>query len=752
MWKHLKCVVVLFLVTVSTPPRAETTLLRRDMEKEVSKYLSQMTLREKIGQMYQGEAGYGKITPPLRERIEQGKIGSVINEVDVHVANELQKLALSSPHKIPLLIGRDVIHGFRTIFPIPLGLGATFDPELVKRSAQIAGREARASGVNWTFAPMLDVTRDPRWGRVAETFGEDPFLTSKMARAMVNGFQREGDLRHREAVAACAKHYVAYGAVEAGKDYNTVVVSEQELRDVHLPPFKAAVEEGVAAVMTAFNEINGIPATANIYTIRDILKTEWGFQGVVVSDWASTANLLGHGYAEDGRDVALKSIQAGVDMEMVSTHYIESLEWLVQQKRLPESTIDAAVRRILRIKTLLGLFENPYVQPVTQPYLRQDALRTAHELARESLVLLKNENNILPVRRHKIGKIAVLGPLADAPLDQLGTWVFDGKKEETRTPLVSIRSLLGSDRVLYDPVLTHSRDQSKSRFEQALGLASGADITLLFVGEESILSGEAHSRVHLNLPGAQSSLVEYLSQRLQKPLILIVMAGRPLVLGKEIEWARAVLYAWHPGTMGGPALSDVLFGLQSPSGRLPVSFPRAEGQIPIYYAHKNTGRPPKEPIPTMESIPIGAPQTSLGNLAFYLDESTDPLFPFGFGLTYGKFVYDSLRLIRDRIQSNQSVDLSFRLSNIGTTKATEVVQVYVRDKVASLTRPVKELRHFQRVTLRPGEEKRVAISLPFSALGFHNPQKEFVVEQGEFEIWVGPHAAAGLSRSFKVDQ
>lgn len=750
MGRSMRYIVASLLLLFSTRSEADTSLLRSDVEARVERLVSRMTLREKIGQMYQTEAGYGKISPALRDLVRKGGVGSLINEVDVNLVNELQREALGGRHEIPLLIGRDVIHGFRTIFPVPLGMAATFDPWLVKKSASIAAREARSSGVNWTFAPMVDVTRDPRWGRIAETFGEDPFLTSEMAKAMVDGFQHEGDLAHPGAIAACAKHYVAYGAVEGGKDYNTVTVSEQELRDVHLPPFQAAVGSGVATIMTAFNEINGIPATANVYTIRDILKRDWGFGGFVVSDWAATANMLGHGYAENDRDVALKSATAGVDMEMVSRHYVDHLEWLVGKKLVPEDIIDDAVKRILRVKALLGLFVNPYVKVNPSAYLKQDALLTAHELAQRSLVLLKNEKEALPLERHKVGKVAVLGPFASAPHDQLGTWVFDGKPEDTRTPLASIRALLGSERVLHEPVFTHSRDHDTQGFQKALELAREADVTLLFLGEESILSGEAHCRAHLNLPGAQSALVQFLSRHIETPLVLIVMAGRPLVIGEEISKSGAVLYAWHPGTMGGPAIGDVLFGLHSPSGRLPVSFPRAEGQIPVYYAHKNTGRPPEEPIPTMTSIPVGAFQTSLGNRSFYLDESYKPLFPFGYGLTYGSFEYSKLRLRKKTIEKNEPIHLTVRLRNVGKRKATEVVQVYVRDKVATLTRPVRELRHFQRVTLRPGQSKRLSISLPFSALGFHNPEKQFVVEKGKFEIWVGAHAETGLSQVFEV--
>ncbi|MCD6288922.1 MAG: glycoside hydrolase family 3 C-terminal domain-containing protein, partial [Anaerolineae bacterium] len=570
------------------------------IESRSNELLARMTLEEKIGQMAQlngAERGY-------EERIRQGQVGSFLNVVDVETYNRYQRIAMEESRLgIPLIMGRDVIHGFRTVFPIPLGQSAAWHPELVEQAAAIAAREASSMGVNWTFAPMVDVARDPRWGRIAEGGGEDPYLTSQLGRAMVRGFQGEAPSAP-DRIAACAKHYVGYGAAEGGRDYNTTPIPEGTLRDVYLPPFKACVEAGAATVMSAFNEINGIPATGNAFTLRQILKGEWEFDGFVVSDWGSVVEMVVHGFCADEKDAARAAVTAGVDMEMVSQSYRQHLAALVAEGKVPLELIDEAVRRILRIKMRLGLFENPYVDPARQSVLlAPEHLEVARQLARESVVLLKNEEDVLPLSGD-VRAIAVIGPLADAPADQLGCWVFDGRPEDTITPLRALQERLkGKAKILFAPGLESPRSESRKGFDEALEAARKADVVLLFVGEDAILSGEAHCRAFLDLPGAQEALVEAVAAE-GKPTVAIVMTGRPLTLSRVVDKVHALLIAWHPGTMGGPAIVDLLFGDESPSGKLPVTFPRTVGQIPIYYAHKNTGRPPQQ---LDRKIPLGTP-------------------------------------------------------------------------------------------------------------------------------------------------
>lgn len=717
------------------------------IEKKVEDLLAQMTLEEKIGQMNQ-VSPYGDLDE-MAQLVREGKVGSFLNLSGADQVNQMQKVAVEESRLgIPLLIARDVIHGYKTIFPIPLGQAATFNPELVEAGARIAAVEASSDGIRWTFAPMIDVSRDPRWGRIAESCGEDPYLSSVMGVAMVKGFQSDS-LADPTSMAACAKHFVGYGAAESGRDYNSTFLTERQLREVYLPPFEAAAKAGAATFMTSFNDNDGVPSTANKFILKDVLRNEWNYDGMVVTDWASAAEMIVHGFCTDEADVAEKAVNAGVDMEMVSATFIRHLPELVKQNKVSMEAIDEAVRNILRLKFRLGLFENPYVQTDQSVKYAPAHLAEAKKAAEQSVILLKNESEVLPVSE-SVRTVAVVGPLADAPHDQMGTWVFDGEKERTRTPLVAIRELYG-DRVnvIYEPALAYSRDKNEAGLRKAVAAAGRADLILAFVGEESILSGEAHSLASLDLQGKQSELLQALAAT-GKPLVTVVMAGRPLTMEREVEISDAVLYAFHPGTMGGDALADILFGKVNPSGKTPVTFPKKVGQIPIYYAHRNTGRPAQPQEILLEDIPVEAGQTSLGCRSFFLDEGVNPLYPFGYGLSYTSFAYSDLKLDASELKSGDILRVSVKLKNTGKYDGAEVVQLYVQDKVGSVTRPVKELKRFQRVNLAAGEQTEVVFELPVQELAFWNLDMKKVVESGDFRLWVGTNSQEGLSADFKV--
>lgn len=720
------------------------------IDEKVEALLSRMTLEEKIGQTAlrgMSSRHKGPVPGELTDQVKKGRVGAFLNVMIKPNAEQLQRTAVEESRLgIPLLFARDVIHGFRTIFPIPLGQAASWNPQLAGQAARISAVEASSYGVRWTFAPMMDIARDPRWGRIAESFGEDPYLSEVFAAAMVEGFQGE-DLSDPTSLAATAKHYAGYGAAEGGRDYDTTWIPENLLRNVYLRPFHAAVEAGAATIMSGFNDLNGVPVTTNRFLLTEILREEWGFDGFVVSDWESLTETIDHGYARDARHAAELGANAGLDMEMVSTAYEDHLADLIREGTVSEEQLDQFVRRILRVKFRLGLFEQPYFDPDRDVLLGEDALAAARQAARESFVLLKNENNVLPLSGKQ--KLAVIGPLADAPHEQLGTWTFDGKKENTRTPLAALKAAAG-DNIVYEQGLAYSRDRSRERFGAAVKAARASDAVVFFAGEEAILSGEAHSRADITLPGAQEALIEALAET-GKPLVLVVMAGRPIVMHELLGRVDAVLFAWHPGTMGGPALADVLFGKASPSGRLPVTWPKAAGQIPIYYNHKNTGRPPNdEDFVHIDDIPIGAWQSSLGNDSHYLDLGFRPEFPFGFGLTYTTFAYKDLRLDRKTVPPGGTLEVSAVVRNTGRRTATEVVQLYTRDLVGDVTRPVRELKGFQRVTLEPGQSRKVRFRLHTDDLAFYNQQMQRVTEPGRFDLWVAPNAAEGLRASFEV--
>ncbi len=721
-------------------------------EGHIRDLLGRMTLEEKVGQMSQVNAGESYIHADLAEALRAGRVGSVLNEVNVEVVNELQRLAVEESRLgIPLLIGRDVIHGFRTVMPIPLGQAATWNPALVSSAARAAAVEAARAGVNWTFAPMIDVCREPRWGRIAESLGEDPYLASVLGAAMVRGFQGE-DLAAPGCIAACAKHFAGYGAVEAGRDYASTNVPENELRNVYLRPFRAAVEAGVASLMTSFSDVDGIPATASRFLLTQVLREEWDFRGLVVSDWDSIRQLTIHGLAADDRESAKEAALAGVDMEMHGDAYISHLPALVRDGLVDEAIVDRAVASILRVKFLLGLFEDPYTDLAASAAVStEQALGTAKQVALQSPVLLKNDHGVLPLSPEALESVAVMGPLADAPYDQLGTWIFDGDPGLSVTPVEAIRSLVGDrSKVRYLRALETSRSRSRDQFHAAEALAAETDAVLLFLGEESILSGEAHCRADIGLPGAQAELVKRL-RRAGKPLVAVILAGRPLTLTDIVDEVDAILFAWHPGTLAGPALADLLFGLVSPSGKLPVTFPRMVGQVPIYYSHKNTGKPPSpETTVHIDDIDPNAPQLSLGMTSFHLDAGYLPLFPFGHGLSYSSFEYTDIGVSRAEVELGTSFTISANLRNTGEVTADEVAQLYIRDMVGNVTRPVRELKGFRRVSLRPGEQLRVEFELHTDDLAFYGRDMRLITEPGEFRAWIGGCSRAGLETAFRV--
>ena len=722
---------------------------RDKIENKIDQLLAKMTLDDKIGQMTQIDPGFAGSEEQLKKSVRDGRYGSILNLFGVEKVNEIQKIAVEESRLgIPLLIGRDVIHGYRTIFPIPLGMAASWDVEAIRKAFRISAIECSSQGIKWTFAPMIDITWDPRWGRIAEGCGEDPFLASALSKAMVEGIQGD-NLTDPTAVAACAKHYVGYGFSEGGRDYNTTYISEPMLRNVVLKPFKAAKDAGALTFMSGFNDLNGVPASGNEFTLKQILRKEWGFDGLVVSDWSSISEMISHGFCANEKEAALKGITAGVDMEMSSQTYAGNIKTLLSEGKIEQKAVDEAVKNILRVKLKLGLFENPYIKPEAQKQLlNPDFMDHARKVARESAVLLKNSNKTLPLSV-RIGSVAVIGPLADSPRDQLGTWVFDGKAENSITPLTAIKEVLGADKVNFIKGLNYSRDKNKRDFEKTVALAKKSDAILFFGGEEWILSGEGQCRGEINLPGAQEELLTELAKT-GKPLIVVIMAGRPLAIGETLRKADALLYAWHGGSMAGPALADLIFGKESPSGKLPVTFVKGSGQIPFYYYHNNTGRPASAKFWTpMDSIPVVNPQNSLGYKSFQLDYGFTPLFPFGYGLSYTTFKYADMKLSSLSMSGSGSMEVKATVTNSGEVDADEIVQLYIRDRVGSITRPVKELKGYQRLTIPQGKSTQVTFNLQAADLGFFNG-KEQVIEPGEFDVWIGPNSAEGLHGEFTI--
>jgi beta-glucosidase len=711
---------------------------RDDIEKRINALLAKMALEEKLGQLQQldGEAD-GNYRAEHLELVRRGLLGSTLNVRGAKRTNELQHVAVEESRlKIPLLFGFDVIHGYRTIFPVPLGLAASWDPAAVQRAASIAAAEAAAAGVKWTFAPMIDIARDPRWGRIVESPGEDPYLASVMARAYILGFQGS-DYSAADKIVACAKHFVAYGAAEGGRDYNTTDVSEWTLREVYFPPFKAAVEAGVGTIMSAFNDLNGVPASANPFTLTRVLRGEWKFDGFVVSDYEAVRELINHGLAADEAEAARNALNAGVDMEMVSRLYNKHGAQLLREGKVSMATIDEAVRRILRIKFRLGLFDKPYADEAREQtrLASKDHLEAAREIAARSIVLLKNQGDILPLSKD-LKSIAVIGPLADSQKDMLGSWSGDGRPDTAVTLLAGIRSKVSpSTKVTYAKGC-EIEGNSTDGFQQAVHIAREADVAIIAVGESAQMSGEASSRTCLDLPGRQLDLVRSIKAT-GKPVVVVLMNGRPLTIRWIAENVPAIVEAWFAGTQAGNAIADVLFGDVNPGGKLPVTFPLTVGQVPIYYNHKNTGRPadPKNKYTSK-----------------YLDAPVAPLFPFGYGLSFTQFRLMNLQLSANRIRPDEQLKVSVEVENVGKRIGDEVVQLYIRDVAASRTRPVKELKGFERITLRPAQRRRVEFTLGPDQLGFYNREMHFVVEPGIFKVYVGTNSIEGLEASFQVVQ
>ena len=719
---------------------------------QIAELLGRMTLAEKIGQMTQVNSANGTIPDDLHEAVKAGRAGSILNEVKVDVVNELQRIAIKESRLgIPLLMGRDVIHGFKTVLPIPLGQAATWNPELVRKGARMAALEAASSGINWTFAPMIDVTRDPRWGRIAESLGEDPYLHSVLGSAMVRGFQGD-NLASHGSIAACAKHFAGYGASESGRDYNTTNIPENELRNVYLRPFQAVIDAGVATIMASFSDLNGVPASGNRFLMRTVLRDELGFSGFVVSDWASIEQLSVHGLTANNKEAAYAALSAGVNMEMASTTYAENLVELVEEGRIDMQLVDELVGAILKVKFDLGLFDQSLTDPDSFPAVANpEHLAVARQTALQSIVLLENRNNTLPLAKENLTSLAVIGPMADDGYEQLGTWIFDGDPEISLTPLQAMREFLGdSVAIRYVRAMETTRSRSTDAFDEALAAAAESDVVVMFLGEESILSGEAHSRANINLPGNQADLVRALHET-GKPVIVIIQAGRPLTLGNIVDHSDAILFAWHPGTMGGPAITDILFGIESPSGKLPVTFPRMVGQVPIYYAHKRTGKPPTaETYLHIDDIPARMPQTSGGFVSSHLDAGYTPQYPFGYGLSYSEFSYSDIRVSAERVPIGEPVTVRATLSITGGREAVEVAQLYVRDLVGNVTRPVRELKGFQRIRLEAGEQREVSFELGSDDFAFYGRDMQLMTEPGEMHVWIGGSSDAELQTAFTL--
>jgi len=721
------------IVFATTPSHSQRPA---NVEQRVNALLAQMTLAEKLGQLQQldGE-GNGNFRPEHLELVRKGLLGSTLNVRGAQRTNQLQRVAMNESRlKIPVLFGFDVIHGYRTIFPIPLAEASSWDPSLAERSAAVAAQEANNVGLRWTFAPMVDIARDPRWGRITEGAGEDPFLGAAFARARVRGFQGV-DYSAPDKVLACAKHYVAYGAAEGGRDYNTTDLSENTLREIYFPPFKAAVDAGVGTLMSAFNAINGVPASANAFTLTKVLRDEWKFDGFVVSDYTSVKELINHGVAANEEEAAAAALNAGVEMEMVSRSYNTFGPKLLQQNKLSMARIDEAVRRILRIKFRLGLFDQPYTDEAREPnaLLRPESIRLAREIAGRSMVLLKNDRETLPLNKN-IGSIAVIGPLADDRRAPLGWWAGDGKEENTITPLAAIKAKVPAQTKVGYAKGCDVKDDSTAGFQEAVNLAKQSDLAILFVGETADMVGEAASRSSLDLPGRQLELVQAIHAA-GKPTVVVLVNGRPLSIGWIVNNVPAILESWMGGSQSGNAVADILFGDVNPSAKLPVTFPRSVGQVPMYYNYMNTGRPP---------------EAENRYTSKYFDLPWTPLFPFGYGLSYTKFKITNLQLSAPRIDANGKLTVSVEVENAGARTGDEVVQLYIRDPVASMTRPVKELKGFQRISLEPGQKRRVEFVLDREHLGFWNREMRYVVEPGEFRVMVGSSSADVIEAKFEV--
>jgi beta-glucosidase len=737
-------------------------------EKKLEALLQKMTLEEKVGQLVQYSAGQptgpGTGRTDYDDMIRKGEVGALFNITTAGQVNAYQRVAVEQSRlHIPLLFGLDVIHGFRTEFPIPLGLASSWDPDLIEQTARVAARETSASGIRWTFSPMVDIARDARWGRMTEGSGEDPFLVAAIARAYVRGYQG-ARLDAPDSIAACPKHFVGYGAAEGGRDYNSVEIAEHTLRQFYLPPFHAAIDAGAATLMSAFNSLNGVPATANPFTLKQILKGEWGFQGIVDSDYTSVGELIAHGIGNDGATAARKAFLAGVDMDMVSSLYHENLVQLVRSGQVPEAAVDESVRRVLRVKFALGLFERPYADEAkeTGAMLRPESVSLARTAAERSFVLLKNAPfsggaPVLPLS-NEVKRIALVGPLADDSNDMLGSWAGQGRAEDVIALRTALTQRLGVDRVHYAKgieIVGGSDDQ----LAEAVKAAQESDVVILALGENAPeMTGEAASRAHLGLPGHQEQLLEKILAT-GKPVVLLLFSGRPLTLPWAFEHVPAVVAAWFPGIQAGPALVRTLFGEANPSGKLPVSWPRSVGQEPLYYDALNTGRP-------ADNIDLTRPPKDILEkyVSRYIDEQNTPQFPFGYGLSYTQFGYGDLKVDKNQLsakalnvqlrpgdpQTNRALSVSAVITNTGTRAGEEIVQCYVRLQGTSVALPVRVLSGFQRISLSPGEKKELMFELGPEAFAFWNDQNKFVVEPARLTVWISPDSAHGEGKTLEI--
>jgi beta-glucosidase len=737
-------------------------------EQKIDALLHKMTLDEKVGQLVQYSSGQptgpGTGRTDFNDMIQKGEIGAMFNITTAREANAFQRVAMEKSRlQIPLIFGLDVIHGYRTEFPIPLGLASTWDPDVVQRAARVAAREASASGIRWMFSPMIDIARDARWGRMAEGLGEDPYLVSAMARAYVLGYQGER-LSAPDSALACPKHYVGYGAAEAGRDYNSVEISEHTLREFYLPPFHAALNAGAVTIMTAFDSLNGVPTSANPFTIKQILRNEWGFQGLVDSDWTSVAELIPHGIANDPATAARKAFLAGVEMDMVSSFYHDNLANLVRSGQVPETAVDEAVRHVLRIKFALGLFEHPYADEKQEAgaMLQPESVDLARTAAERSFVLLKNSplaggSPLLPLASD-LKNVALVGPLADDAAVMLGSWSAQGRPEDVVTLRASLMQKLGADHVRY----AKGSDITKASDEQlaeAVKTAQDSDIVILALGENaSEMTGEAASRAHLGLPGRQQQLLEAIAAT-GKPVVLVLFSGRPLTLPWAFEHVPAVLAAWFPGVQAGPALVRTLFGESNPSGKLPVTWPRGVGQEPLYYNALNTGRPAGDADLTKPPW-----EGSVKYVSRYIDEQNSPQFPFGYGLTYTNFSYGptqassaqlSAKTLNDGLRdarhlSSSDLAASADITNTGTRASEEMVQLYVRLEGTSTSQPVRALKGFQRVKLAAGQTQRVTFHLGPDVFALWDDRNKYVVESARAKIWISTDSAHGSEATLEI--
>lgn len=731
-------------LTLQPASAADERRSSADAESRARELVARMTLEEKVGQTVQYSSSESMTGPGsaamLTPLVERGQVGSLLNVTGARDTLRWQKLAVESSRlRIPLLFGLDVIHGYRTIFPVPLGSAASWDLEAIERAERIAATEAAAAGIRWTFAPMVDIARDPRWGRIMESAGEDPYLGSRIAEARVRGFQ-SGNLASDEAILACAKHFAAYGAAQAGRDYYTTDVTERTLRDVYLPPFKAAVDAGVGTLMAAFNDLDGTPCSANRPLLEGVLRREWGFGGFVVSDWAGIEEMRLHGNVENLREAALKSFVAGVDMDMQNQAYGPHLVSLVREGLVSEARLNEAVTAIIAAKYRLGLFDDPYrysdEEREKRTLLRPEFLEAARDIARRSCVLLKNDGT-LPLASGSL-RIALVGPLADAPQHQIGSWQAKGVASDAVTLRTAFAERYPGAQLRYAKGCELTGDDT-SGLAAAVEAARQSDVVVVAVGEGADQSGEATSRAKLDLSGPQLDLLRALHGT-GKPLVVVLMSGRPLLLETVEPWASAILAAWHPGTMGGPAIADVLTGAYNPAGRLPVSWPRSVGQIPLFYSHKNSGRP----LPHADN-------PGDRYYSHYIDSPSTPLYPFGFGLSYTQFRIDTLALENKGLSKDSGeVRVSVRVTNEGSRAGETVVQLYVRDRVGSVTRPVRELKGFSKVSLAAGEARTVEFSLKPTDLAFWRADNTWGTEPGLFDVFVGEDSNASLTASFSL--